>query len=106
MKTPKLQPHDIKAACENIDRVKSIDGYIEYLGQHGPDNVDRYGEKVRHIIGQNIMGQFTDEHLGEVVLCAVVNALLDMRLQCVEDIDGIVDVSDPPCVRQVPSLQS
>lgn len=99
-------PEDIRKAAELVQRVKSIDDTIRWLGQDAPDSVKDHGAKVRDIFGRNRMSYFTDSQLGEVVLCAVINALLDRRAASVSGIQETVEFPEPPCPRQRPQEQN
>lgn len=101
-----LEPHEIKAAHEAVETVKTIDLTIEWLGRNAPEELKKHGEKVRDIFGRNRLSQFTNEHLGEVVLCAVVNALLLSRREYVERANDIVKFPEPPCPVQVAQSES
>lgn len=97
----KLQPDQIRRAAQAVDHVKSIDNDIERLGSNAPDRLPEYGDKIRHLVGRNIMGHFTDSELGEVVFCAIVNQLLDKRSQAVAENSDLIDFPEPPCPKQV-----
>lgn len=97
----KMTPGQIRDAYTAVERVKSIDANIEWLGKDAPDRVTHYGEKIRHLFGQNRMGNFTDCELGETVLCAVINRLLEKREQEVAGARDVVDFPHAPCPRQV-----
>lgn len=102
----KLNTHQIESAHRAISKVKSIDKDIEWLGRDAPDKVADHGKSVRTYLGQNRMGHFTDDHLGEVVLCAVINALLDMRTEAISSAGDLVEFPDAPCPRQGVQPQS
>ena len=97
----KLSPQALTRAHDAVRRVESIDSDIKALGRNAPDKIKDYGEKTKSFMGRMFLGNFTDEHLGETVLCAVVNELLAMRKKTVDENSDIVDFSEPPCVTQI-----
>lgn len=99
----KLEIEVIRRAASAADRIKDIDSTIRRMGESIENNAAKYGDSVRRIVGCNLLSQFTDSHLGEVVFCAIVNALLDERASIVVEFSDIVEFSPPPCPRQTPS---
>lgn len=96
----KLNQNQIRSAHQAVERVKSIDDTISWLGRDAPDKVAEHGKKARDIFGRNRMSHFLDSHLGEVILCAVINALLEKRGQEIATAADVVEFPDPPCPRQ------
>jgi len=103
----KFDPHAIKAAATAVDRVKSIDVTIETMGRRFAESSCIYGEKIRNAFGRNILNQLTDEHLGNVVFCSIINALLADRESVINGYGDIVEFPDAPCPEQrAPSPQN
>jgi hypothetical protein len=99
-------PHDaetIRRAADAVKRVHDIDQTIRRIGQKAEGNLTEWGKSARDIFGQNLLSQMTHEHIGDLVFCAVVNGLLELRGQCVEEHKGVVDFPGAPCPRQTPT---
>ena len=96
----KMTAHQIETAKRALDRVKGIDDDIRWLGKDAPDKVGEFGAKMRNFLGQNRMGKFTNDELGEVLIIAVINRLLDKRAETVAEANDLVDFPLPPCPRQ------
>ena len=97
----KLSPQALTRAHDAVRRVESIDSNIKSLRRNAPDKYKDYGEKTRFTTGRVLLGDFTDEHLGETVLCVIVNELLAMRKRAVDENSDIVDFDGPPCTTQI-----
>ena len=97
----KLSPQALTRAHEAVRRVESIDSNIKSLRRNIHERTKDYDEKIRSAVERMLLGNFTDKHLGETVLCAVVNELLAMRKKTVDENSDIVDFSEPPCVAQI-----
>ena len=102
--TRKLPPHAIEKAQSNLNYVKLIDESITWLGKDAPDKVAAHGKAVRAQLGTNRLTQFLDDQLGEILLCAVINALLDRRADIVNGPPDFVEYPAPPCPRQTHQL--
>ena len=102
----KLQEHQIKAAAEALDRVREIDRTICRLGEVASDRAAEWGERTRNIFGRNLLTQFRNDVLGEIVLCAVINALLKKRAEVMGDHGDVVEFPDAPCPRpSIPEME-
>lgn len=102
----KIEIEMLRRASSAADKIKSIDSTIKDMGNVIESNAQHYGERVRNIFGSNRLSQLTDSHLGEVVFCAIVNALLDERAGLVSEFADLVEFPKPPCVRQEPSAEA
>lgn len=100
--TKPLAPYQIENASSAIRSVKSIDESIRNLCGRVESQADEWGSEVRSTLGRNIIGQFTNAHLGKIVFCAVVNALLQRRAETVAEHGDIVAFCEPPCIEQHP----
>jgi hypothetical protein len=98
--TMKLQPHQIEKAHQALERIRTIDTSLEWFVKHSETKPSEYGEKVRNMLGSNLMRDFTNQQLGEVVLCAVMNGLLKKREEIVAGHKDLMDFPDPPCSEQ------
>lgn len=94
-----LTRKQIEEAGTAVDRVDRLDKTIEWIGQD-IDQAAEWGEKIRHVFGQNRLGQLTNEKLGQVVSMSIINALLMERAQHVAEHKAVVEFSDPPCPEQ------
>ena len=97
-----LDPQEIKDAAAAVDQVRSIDQTIKSLGDRVEGKADEWGSEVRSVLGRNAVSQFTNEHMGQVVFCAIVNALLQLREDTTEPYGHIVSFPAPPCSEQQP----
>ncbi len=97
-----MEPHEIKAAALAVDRVKSIDETIASLGRDLEVNAENCGGKVRDVLGRNLLHHLGTEHVGQIVICGVINALLRMRNDTAQEHSGVVLFPDQPCPDQFP----
>ena len=97
----KLSQQALTRAHNAVRRVESIDSNIKSLRRNAPDKYKDYGEKTRFVMERMLLCDFTEEHLGKTVLCAIVNELLAMRKRAVDENSDIVDFNEPPCVTQI-----
>ena len=93
----KLTPEDIRAAHRALETVQSIDNDITALGRADTANLNALGKKVREVVGRNLTGHFTDERLGSVVHCAMVNELLRKRQDVASSASDLMEFPAPPC---------
>lgn len=100
----KLTRNELQRLDERLRRISSADSTIARIGENLGGKSEAYGEAVRLAIGRNLLSQFTNERLGQIVGCAVINALLEMRNECAEEIEDRVEVPCAPCPVQFPSL--
>lgn len=96
----KMTPNEIATCQQLLDRIKGLDETIRSIGDAVDGEANEWGEKNRDAFGRNRLSQFTNEHLGQVVAVGIVNALLDEREACAQEISEFVDVADPPCPKQ------
>ncbi len=97
-----IEPREIKAAASALEAVESIDRSIEWMGHDIEANVESYGEKVRNIFGRNRLSHLDHKDLGQIVLCAIINALLKLRNEKADEHSGLVLFPDQPCPEQFP----
>lgn len=101
-------PHNaetIRRAADAVKRVQDIDRTIQRIGEKAEANLENWGKNVRAIFGQNLLWQMTDEHLGDQVFCAVANALLALRDDCVSLHSEVVEFPPAPCPEQHPTTE-
>ncbi|WP_371398877.1 hypothetical protein [Marinovum algicola] len=99
-------PEEIRRAATGAQRVQSIDETIERMGKGVDRIVAATGEATRREIGRNLLTQLTDEHVGQIVFCAVINALLRERARIVEQQKALVTFPGPPCPEQTPGCEA
>lgn len=97
----RLTVTQLEEAGQVMARVRQIDAAIEWLGRDAPDKVEGHGKALRLQLGRNRLPIFTDDKLGEIALCAVINAMLDERARLASLVEEVVKLPDPPCPRQV-----
>ncbi len=102
----KLSATQVNEAKNAVDRVQGIDKTVEWIGGRVEEESEAWGEKVkRDIFGQNCLTQFTHAQLGELVFCAVINALLFKRQMCINNHQDVVEFPDQPCPIQHTNLE-
>ncbi|NDW00058.1 hypothetical protein [Salipiger sp. PrR002] len=98
-----MTPEQVQALARSLSRIGEIDTSINKLGKllsDSPVLPDELGSKLRAIVGARVMPHFTDERLGQVILAAVINALLHERGLIEAVAKGFALVPDAPCPRQ------
>lgn len=93
----KVSQRDIELAAQAIRRVAEIDKTIEWIVRDLEDTAGHWGSGVRDAFGRNRLSQMTNEQLGQMTFCAVINALLALRSELIEEWGELVEFSDPPC---------
>lgn len=100
---PKITPETIKQAASAVDSVKRLDDEIEWIVTSSENEYTLWGDGVRNVIGSNRLSRLSQGRIGDVVYCAIVNALLDERGDLVDQWGEFVEFPAAPCERLVPN---
>lgn len=90
-KEQKHSVEEVRIAANAIRAVKNIDDTIEGLTSQIDRGANTLGDKVRTEVGRNLLSQFTDDYIGEVVITALINALLKRRQNLVQESEHFVE---------------
>lgn len=95
-----MTPEQVTRAHNAVRQIEEMDRAMVNLGDSLAKCPGKYGRDARHALGPNRLGKFADERLGKVLLCALINDLLDRREALVKA-HPCVSFAAPPCPRQV-----
>ena len=91
----KMTALEINEYARSVQNVDSLDKTICNLLSRKDDAVPVYGHAARDAIGRNILTQFNDYELGNIILDAIIEALLARRRSIVGQNDMIEFPSEP-----------
>jgi hypothetical protein len=97
-----MTPEQIKKAHVAVSTVEEMDRAIVSLGGSLDQCPEKYGHAARHALGTSRVLRFTSERLGQVLLCALINDLLDRRTALTRAHPEVCFAA-PPCPRQTVS---
>ena len=92
-------PEELKRAAKSLEEIQRIDIAIQKISTRAPQSAEIWGESIKNLFSNSVVGFYNSKRIGEVVSEALINALLADREIKADSIRDIVEVPDAPCNR-------
>lgn len=88
-----MSPQELERLYSQVNQIKRLDSTLERMAKGAESNIEELGEKVISVIGRNVLDKRKD-WVGDVVFCALFNALRHQREQLRHELSGSVEITE------------